>query len=102
MNLSRQEQETIILFNEAEQEATVYTHNKALQRRLDGFCTENPRCTLEKMDGSAKTYKVPKKYISVRRTPLYTEETRAKMANNAREIFHQKEKPHTPPDQRLV
>lgn len=50
MNLSRQEQETIIIFNEAEQEATVYTHNKALQIRLDGFCAENPRCTLEKMD----------------------------------------------------
>lgn len=81
MKLSRQEQE-----------ATVYTHNKALQKRLDGFCAENPRCTLEKMDESAKTYKVPKKYVCVRRTPVYTEETRAKMANKAREVFHQKEK----------
>lgn len=102
MNLSRQEQETIILFNEAEQEATVYTHNKALQRRLDGFCAENPRCTLEKMDGSAKTYKVPKKSIRVRKLPMFSEATALKMANNAREIFHQKEKPYTPPDQRLV
>lgn len=102
MNLSRQEQETIILFNEAEQEATVYTHNKALQKRLDGFCVTDPRYSLIKTEGKAKTYKVPKKSIRVRKLPMFAEATALKMANNAREIFHQKEKPHTPPDQRLV
>ncbi len=92
MKLSRQEQETIILFNEAEQEATVYTHNKALQKRLDGFCATDPRYSLIKTEGKAKTYKVLKKSIRVRKLPMFSETTALKMANKAREVFHQKEK----------
>lgn len=100
MKLSKIEQETIILFNEAEDTATVYTHNKAWQNRLDRFCVCDPHVERGKTNGSAKTYKVPKKYICVRKTPFFAEETKLKMANNARERFHQKEKPHTAPDQR--
>ena len=35
MKLSKHERETIINFNEAEPTASVYTHNKALRRKLD-------------------------------------------------------------------
>ena len=34
MELSRLEQETIILFNEAEPTAEIYTHNKKLREKL--------------------------------------------------------------------
>ena len=42
MNLSLFERETIIGYNEAEQTASVYTHNKALRRTLDKLAQERP------------------------------------------------------------
>jgi hypothetical protein len=66
--LTRYEKETIILFNDDEKTASVYTHNKALQRKLDSFCTMRPdlyRLTSENVTWQSKTYEVPKKYISL-------------------------------------
>ena len=40
--LSLAEQETIILFNEAEATASVYTHNASLQRVLLELCQTHP------------------------------------------------------------
>lgn len=100
MKLSKIEQEPVILFNEAEDTATVYTHNKALQNRLDRFCICDPRYSLVQRGERAATYKVPKKSIRVRKLPLFSAITGQNTANNARERFHQKEKPHTAPDQR--
>ena len=37
MNLSLYEQETIINYNEEEATASIYTHNRALIRKLDKF-----------------------------------------------------------------
>ena len=42
MSLLKVEQETIILFNEAEATASVYTHNAALQRVLLELCQTHP------------------------------------------------------------
>ena len=42
MKLSKIEQETIILFNEGEAGAEVYTHNKSLKRRLENAAKKNP------------------------------------------------------------
>ena len=42
MNLSLYEQETIINYNEAEKTAGVYTHNKALRRKLERLSQERP------------------------------------------------------------
>lgn len=42
MSLSLCEQETIINFNEEEKTASVYTHNKALIRKLDKLAQERP------------------------------------------------------------
>jgi hypothetical protein len=41
-NLSRIEQETVILFNEAETTATIETHNGRLKRKLDRLAAERP------------------------------------------------------------
>ena len=42
MSLLKVEQETIILFNEAETTASVYTHNATLQRVLLELCQTHP------------------------------------------------------------
>lgn len=42
MNLSLYEQETIINYNEEEATASIYTHNRALIRKLDKFAQEAP------------------------------------------------------------
>ena len=42
--LTKYEKETIILFNEAEPTANIYTYNKALQNRLAKFSKQNPKC----------------------------------------------------------
>lgn len=68
MNLSRYEQETIFTYNEEEQTAGIYTHNKALLRKLDRLAQERPEeCRLEKVshDGQAVDYIIPKAWIRV-------------------------------------
>ena len=42
MGLSRLEQETIILFNEAEPTAEIYTHNKKLREKLERLSQKHP------------------------------------------------------------
>ena len=67
MKLSRIEQETIINFNEAEGEASVYTHNTALKERLLGLCQDHPsqvRLTADNGRGGL-TFALPKKWLKV-------------------------------------
>lgn len=42
MNLSLYEQETIINSNEADSTASVYTHNKALRKKLETLAADRP------------------------------------------------------------
>lgn len=68
MNLSLYEQETIINYNEEEKTASVYTHNKALQRKLKQLAQERPEeCRLVKnsRDGKAVDYTIPKSWIRI-------------------------------------
>ena len=60
MNLSLYEQETIINYNEADSTASVYTHNRALIRRLDKFAQERPGdCHREKRAMTGKQLTSP-------------------------------------------
>lgn len=76
MELSRIEQETIILFNEAEDTASVYTHNKKLREKLERLSLKYPdKITLEQPHrGDAVSYIVPKKSIVVQEP--YSDERR--------------------------
>lgn len=77
--MTRYEQETIILFNEEETTAEVYTHNRKLIRTLDKFCKEFPDNFKEIMkDENSKTYIVPKQNISVRKPIILSEEQKRK------------------------
>jgi len=42
MSLSRLEQETIILFNEQESAASIYTHNDRLKAQITEYARRNP------------------------------------------------------------
>ena len=68
MKIEKCEQETIILFNEEEETASVYSYNKDLKKKLDECCKMYPdRFQLNTQDKTgSKTYIVPKQYISVR------------------------------------
>lgn len=76
-NRSRLEQETIINFNEEEKVASVYTFNRALQRKLVRLAEEYPdECRKAKtwQPGESVEYIVPKKWIKVNAPRILTEE----------------------------
>ena len=84
---SKYEKETIILFNEAEQEASIYTFNADLKRRLAEFSKKYPLlCRLEKAtpEGSV-TYVLDKSRLSIRLVPPYSEDRRAAARAYAKE-----------------
>lgn len=77
--LSKYERETIVNFNEGESEASVYTFNADLKRRLAEFSRKYPLlCRLERTtpEGSV-TYVLDKSRLSIRLVPPYSEERRA-------------------------
>lgn len=79
MKLSKYEKETIVNFNEGEDEASIYTYNADLKRRLAEFSRKYPAlCRLEHFtaEGSV-TYILDKSRLSIRLVPPYSEERRA-------------------------
>ena len=87
MRLSRYEQETIITFNEEEKTAGVYTHNKALIRKLEHLAHDRPdECCLEKVshDGQAVDYIIPKSWVKITPTRILSEEQHTAMAERAK------------------
>ena len=85
--LSKVERETVILFNEVEVEAGIYTHNAGLRKkRLAAFSEQYPDlCRLERkyLHGVA-SYLLDKSHLSIRLLPTCREERREKMSENVR------------------
>lgn len=72
--LSSEERETTINFDDGDDTASIYTCNKALIKRLDGFCKKRPDLyKLIEKDPPSKTYTFPKKYISLRLPRILTD-----------------------------
>ncbi|SFU87526.1 hypothetical protein [Butyrivibrio sp. M55] len=89
MKLTRYEQETIINFNAEELNATVYTRDKAVMRKLDALVTEYPdtfKCIGE--TDIDKTYSMPKSRISYRKPRKISEAKREQARINMMEINH--------------
>lgn len=77
-NLSRIEQETIILFNEAEAAATIETHNGRLKRKLDRLAAERPdEVTAQDGNDGARKYVVPKRWVTVNAPRVMSDEQKA-------------------------
>lgn len=69
MKLSREEQETIVTYNEAEAIAAIYTHNRGLQKQLNRLCSERPadvKLIRTVHDGEAMEFEIPKNWIRIR------------------------------------
>ena len=71
-NGPRHERETVILFNEEENTASIWTASEPMYRKLKklGFIP------VEDQDRSA-TFKIPKKCVSIRRPVILSEERKA-------------------------
>ena len=67
MKRNKLEQETVIVFNEAEQMATIYTHNGKWKRRLSTLLEQRPDDVEFKSDNGSggATYRVPKEWVKV-------------------------------------
>lgn len=81
--LTNHERETIINFNEAEDKASIFTHNKAWQRHLEHKlrlkCIMNNGC-------GGKEYEIDKKRIPMPRMPRrLSAETKERLAKNLRQ-----------------
>lgn len=76
MELTKYEKETIINYNEGEPEASIYTFNADLKRRLAAFSQKYPHlCKLEKSTAEGGvTYVMDKSRLSIRLVPPYSEE----------------------------
>ena len=87
MKLTKYEKETIVNFNEGENEASIYTFNADLKRRLAEFSKKYPAmCRMESSttEGSV-TYIMDKSRLSIRLVPPYSEERRAAASALAKE-----------------
>lgn len=84
---TKYERETIVLFNEAEVTANIYTYNTALKNRLAKFSKENPNCArlITEYPCGAVAYEIDKKRLSIRFTSPYSEERREKARKYAKE-----------------
>jgi hypothetical protein len=84
--LTGYERVTTFNFNEEDKEASIYTYNKDLIKKLDKYCQEFPK--LYKLTNTdkygkyiAKTYSVPKEMISVK-FPTTLPEKQSNILNN--------------------
>ena len=87
VKLTKREMETIILFNEEDKEATCYTCNKSLARKLDDLSAQSSAITRVREDKHGRTYTFPKKWLRVKMPRVISEEERQKMRERARERF---------------
>ena len=71
--LTKIEKETIILFNEGESTASIYTYNAGLKKRLAAFSKKYPDLC-----------QIDKSRLSIRLQPPYSEERRQKASQYAR------------------
>ena len=87
MKLSRYEQETIVNYNAGEQNATIYTRDKAVMRKLDTLVADCPDTySLIGQDEVSKTYSFPKSYVSYRKPRKLSNEQREKARKQMEKI----------------
>ena len=85
--LTKYEKETIILFNEGEDTASIYTFNAGLKKQLALFAKKYPDlCRQEKAhEQGGVSYVLDKSRLSIRLQPPMSEERRRKASENAKQ-----------------
>ena len=94
MGLSQVERETIILFNEGESDAEIYTFNEKLKRRLASAAAKHPEIYhLKSTDQhGAATYVFPKRWLTVLFREPSSNEQREKRSEWMKSINQQRGK----------
>lgn len=99
MELTRQERETIIVFNEEEKTAKVFTYNGKLQRKLKDLAEKFPdHCIFDFENGhGGVSYTVNKKLVSIKmpQTKVMTEEQRQAAAERMRALRQRQKEQQT-------
>lgn len=90
--LTLYEQETIINYNREEPDASCFTHDPALIRRLDALARDGTGITVARQGDGWKEYRFPKQWVKIRKPRELSEETRAKLAARAAVLHTQKDK----------
>lgn len=78
--MANYEKETILVYTEGEDTASVYTYNKALRRKLDKLsadCPEEYRLYRLSHDGLAAEFYLPKSWIKISPPRVPTQAQRA-------------------------
>jgi len=85
MRLSNYEKETLILYNQEETAASVFTYDPKLIEKLERLAEKYPRKIIfvSRNSEGAVTYKIPKKNVQVREP--FSDERRDKMRRIAKE-----------------
>lgn len=87
MKLSRYEQETVINYNVSDAEASVYTADPNMMKRMDKLMAEFPEIfRAEQITEVSKTYLVPKNYIKIRKPRKISEEHKEQARQNMKLI----------------
>jgi len=81
VKLTKYEQETIILYNQGESKADVYTHDPALIDKLERLSEKYPTQIIR---NDSRSFTVPKRCVSVREP--YSEERRAAARARAKSL----------------
>ena len=84
MKLSKYEEETVVLYNEAQSTASVYTHDPKLKEKLKRLSEKYPEQIIfgKSNSGGGVTYTVPKKCVLIREP--YSEERRKAASERAK------------------
>ena len=86
-NVTKEERETIVNFNEAEDTAVIYTYNNDLKKRLAAFAKKYPdlcKLTVDDADFGSVTYEIQKSRVSIRLVAPYSEERRKAASERAK------------------
>ena len=87
-NVPKEERETIVNFNEADDTAVIYTFNSGLKKRLAAYAEKYPdlcRLIVDDVVYGSVTYEIQKSRVSIRLNPPYSEERRKAASVYAKE-----------------
>lgn len=72
--LSKFERETIIVYNEGDPTASVFTHNRALKNKLAKLAVETNECEKDWENAEAVDYIIPKSWVKIVKPRVLSEE----------------------------
>lgn len=84
--LSLYEQETIINYNREEKEASCYTHDPYLIRKLDDLCEKSEAIISVREGEGWKEYSLPRTWVKIKMPRQLSDEQREKMAERMRSL----------------